>query len=89
MKFFPPTQRSKVIRLKFTNALQMLSNFSKYSCSYAVVKLKCDCQNIFAEKRKPKKEITQRMKLLNLFRISLQHRLMVPSLFLKSFEKIT
>ena len=48
-----------------------------------------NCENTFAEKRKPKKEDTQRMKLLNLFKISLQHQLMVPFLFLKPIGKVT
>ena len=48
-----------------------------------------NCENTFAEKRKPKKEDTQRMKLLNLFKISLQHQLMVLFLFQKPFGKVT
>ena len=36
-----------------------VSKFPKYSWLYTIVKLKCDCENIFAEKQKSKKEITQ------------------------------
>ena len=68
---------------------QNVTKFRKYSCSYTVVKSTYNCRNTFAEKQKPKKEDTQRMKLLNLFKISLQHQLMVPFLFLKPFGKVT
>ena len=36
-----------------------VSKFPKYSWLYTIVKLTCDCENIFAEKQKSKKEITQ------------------------------
>ena len=65
-----------------------VTKFPKCSCSYTVDST-YNCENTFAEKQKPKKEDTQRMKLLNLFKISLQHQLMVPFLFLKPIGKVT